>query len=111
MQAKALEDWSYTLAMQAATWGSPAVITCALRDHDATGPNAKAQPNGIWRMENTSTPELAEKAGYVLPNLSVIYGFGFLDLGHRRSAAERLGDACSQRRGRLNYRSTTCGLT
>src|ERR1035441_10756058 len=31
-------------------------------------------------MENTSTPELAEKAVYVLPNLSVIYGFGFLDL-------------------------------
>jgi len=49
----------------------------ALRDHDATGPNSKAPPNGLWRMENTSTPELAEKAGYVLPNLSVIYGFGF----------------------------------
>jgi len=79
-QAKALEDWSYSLAVQAATWGSPAVIMYALRDHDATGPNSKAPPNGLWRMENTSTPELAEKAGYVLPNLSVIYGFGFLDL-------------------------------
>src|ERR1035438_3801566 len=79
-QAKALEDWSYSLAVQAATWGSPAVIMYALRDHDAAGPNSKALPNGIWRMENTSTPELAEKAGYVMPNLSVIYGFGFLDL-------------------------------
>jgi DNA sulfur modification protein DndE len=79
-QAKALEDWSYTLAVQAATWGSPIVIMYALRENDATGPNSKAPVNGLWRMENTSTPELAEKAGYVLPNLSVIYGFGFLDL-------------------------------
>lgn len=79
-QAKALEQSSYSLATQAAVWGSPAVIMYALRDHDATGPNPKAAPNSIWRMENTSTPELAEKAGYVLPNLSVIYGFGFLDL-------------------------------
>ena len=79
-QAKALEDWSYSLALQAATWGSPAVTMYALRNNDATGPNAKAAPNSIWRMENTSTPELAEKSGYVLPNLSVIYGFGFLDL-------------------------------
>jgi DNA sulfur modification protein DndE len=52
----------------------------ALRDHDSTGANPKAAPNTIWRLENTATPELAEKAGYVLPNLSVIYGFGFLDL-------------------------------
>jgi hypothetical protein len=73
-QTKALEDW------QAATWGSPAVTMYALRNNDATGPNAKAAPNSVWRMENTSTPELAEKSGYVLPNLSVIYGFGFLDL-------------------------------
>jgi len=79
-QAKALEDWSYSLAVQAATWGSPVVIMYALRNNDAMGPNPKAPPNSIWRMENTSTPELAEKAGYVLPNLSVIYGFGFLDL-------------------------------
>jgi hypothetical protein len=79
-QAKSLEDWSYALAINAATWGSPAVIMYALRNNDATGPNSKAPPNSIWRMENTSTPELAEKSGYVLPNLSVIYGFGFLDL-------------------------------
>lgn len=31
-------------------------------------------------MEKISTPELAEKSGYLLPNLSVIYGFGVLDL-------------------------------
>jgi len=79
-QIKALDQYAYSLAVQAATWGSPAVIMYALRDHDATGPKAKAGPNSIWRMENTSTPELAEKSGYVLPNLSVIYGFGFLDL-------------------------------
>jgi hypothetical protein len=75
-----MEDWTFSLALQAATWGSPAVIMYALRNNDATGPNSKAAPNSIWRMENTSTPELAEKSGYVLPNLSVIYGFGFLDV-------------------------------
>ena len=79
-QAKALQDWAYSLALQAATWGGPAVTMYALRDHDATGPGSKAAPNTLWRMENTSTPALAEKSGYVLPNLSVIYGFGFLDL-------------------------------
>jgi hypothetical protein len=79
-QAKALQDWSYTLAIQAATWGSPIVIMYSLRNHGALGPNPKAAPNTIWRMENTSTPALAEKAGYVMLNLSVIYGFGFLDL-------------------------------
>jgi DNA sulfur modification protein DndE len=79
-QEKSLEDWSYALALNAATWGGPVVIMYALRYNDAVGPEPKAPPNSIWRMENTSTPELAEKAGYVLPNLSVIYGFGFLDL-------------------------------
>jgi len=79
-QVRALEDLSYALALNAATWASPIVTMYALRYNDAVGPNPKATPNNIWRMENTSTPELAEKAGYVLPNLSVIYGFGFLDL-------------------------------
>ncbi len=53
-QAKALEEWSYTLAVQAATWGSPAVTMYALRSHDAVGPDPKAPPNDLWRMENTS---------------------------------------------------------
>ena len=32
-------------------------------------------------MANISTPELAEQAGYVTPNVNTVYGFGFLDLG------------------------------
>jgi hypothetical protein len=79
-QIKALADWTNNIAYQAAVYGSPLVIMFALRNHDAMGPNPKAAPNEIWRMENTSTPELAMKSGYVMPNLSVIYGFGFLDL-------------------------------
>lgn len=79
-QAKALEDWSYALAVNAATWGSPVVIMYALRNNDAVGANVKAPPNDLWRMDDISTPELAEKSGYVLPNCSMIYGFGFLDL-------------------------------
>ena len=79
-QAQALEDWSYALALNAATWGSPVVIMYALRNNDAVGVDVKASPNELWRMDNISTPELAEKEGYVLPNCSMIYGFGFLDL-------------------------------
>ena len=32
-------------------------------------------------MEDISTPKLSVEAGYVTPNVNVIYGFGFLDLG------------------------------
>ena len=79
-QAKALEDWAYTLAVSAATWGSPLVIMYALRNNDALGRNIKAAPNNLWRMDNITTPETAEAEGYVCPNCSVLYGFGFLDL-------------------------------
>ncbi len=80
-QAKALEDWTYAVAIDAATWGSPAVIMYNLRANDAVGPKPKAAPNSIWRMEDISTPKLSVEAGYVTPNVNVIYGFGFLDLG------------------------------
>jgi len=74
------QDWTYSLALQAASYGAPLVTMYALRDHDAIGTNAKAQPNTLWRMENISTPELSKVAGYVTPNVNVIYGFGFMDL-------------------------------
>lgn len=79
-QLKALEEWTYSLPLQAATWGAPIVTMYALRYNDAIGPNAKARPNSIWRMEDISTPELSKEAGYVTPNVNVIYGFGFMDL-------------------------------
>ncbi|MBS3903855.1 MAG: DUF1254 domain-containing protein [Simkania sp.] len=79
-QTKAVEEWTYSLALQAATWGAPLVTMYALRYNDAVGPNAKARPNTIWCMENISTPELSKEAGYVTPNVNVIYGFGFMDL-------------------------------
>ena len=74
------EEWTFSLALQAATWGSPLVAMYALRDHDCVGPNGKAKPNAIWRMEDISTPEISKEAGYVTPNVNVIYGFGFMDL-------------------------------
>lgn len=80
-QINAGREWTYSLALQAATWGSPIVTMYALRYNDAVGPNAKSAPNKIWRMQDISTPELSEKAGYVTPNVNVIYGFGFMDLG------------------------------
>jgi DNA sulfur modification protein DndE len=79
-QVKTLKNWTYSLALDAATWGSPAVIMYNLRALDAFGSRPKAAPNSIWRMEDISTPELSVEAGYVTPNVNVIYGFGFLDL-------------------------------
>src|SRR5262245_30350306 len=51
-QTRTLEDWSYALAVNAATWGGPIVIMYALRNNDAVGPKVKAAPNNLWRMEN-----------------------------------------------------------
>jgi DNA sulfur modification protein DndE len=79
-QAAALDEWTYSLALQTANWGAPLVTMYLLRYHDAVGPNAKAAPNSIWRMEDVSTPALSQQAGYVTPNVNVIYGFGFVDL-------------------------------
>jgi hypothetical protein len=76
----ALKNWSYSLALQAANWGGPLVTMYDLRHNDAVGPKPKARPNTLWRMEDISTPELSKEAGYVSPNVNVIYGFGFLDL-------------------------------
>jgi hypothetical protein len=76
----ALRNWTYSLALQAATYGGPLVTMYALRDNDAVGANAKAKPNTVWHMEDISTPELSREARYVTPNVNVIYGFGFLDL-------------------------------
>lgn len=80
VQIQALSTWTYTLAMQAATWGSPLVTMYALRYNDAVGPTAKAAPNHIWRMTNISTPSLSKEAAYVSPNVNTLYGFGFMDL-------------------------------
>lgn len=75
-----VSEYSYSLALQAAEWGLPIVIMYNLRYNDALKADAKAKPNAIWRLEDITTPSLAEKAGYVTPNVNVIYGFGFLDL-------------------------------
>jgi hypothetical protein len=80
VQQKVWKEWTYSLALQAGTWGSPLVTMYALRYHDALSPDAKAKPNEIWRMENISTPQLSVEAGYVSPNVNTLYGFGFMDL-------------------------------
>ncbi|MGW8465183.1 DUF1254 domain-containing protein [Pseudomonas sp. CLCA07] len=79
-QIKAIEDWTYTLAVQAATYGAPLVAMYNLRSTVALGQSPKAKPNTIWKMVDISTPKLAAESGYVSPNLDVIYGFGFADL-------------------------------
>ncbi|MGO9675409.1 MAG: DUF1254 domain-containing protein [Methylocella sp.] len=80
-RAKALHDWTYSLALQAATWGYPLVVMYNLRQNVAFGATPKAPPNDLWRMSDITTPELARQARYVTPNVNTLYGFGFLDLG------------------------------
>lgn len=78
--AQSVSEYSYSLALQAAEWGLPIVIMYNLRYNDALKSGAKSTPNSIWRLEDITTPALAVKAGYVTPNVNVVYGFGFLDL-------------------------------
>ncbi len=79
-RAKALSAYTEALAVAAAAWGSPLVTMYSLRYNDSVGPHPKAAVNAIWRMEDISTPELSQEAGYVTPNVNTLYGFGFLDL-------------------------------
>jgi hypothetical protein len=76
-------NWVSALALQAATYAMPIVAMYNLRDSTSVGPHAKVPPNEIWRIENIASPEVAEQAGYVTPNVNVIYGFGFMDLGQQ----------------------------
>ncbi len=79
-QAKAIEAWTATLAVQAATYAAPLVAMYNLRDTVVFGDKPKALPGQIWRLEDISTPKLAAESGYVSPNVDVVYGFGFADL-------------------------------
>jgi hypothetical protein len=73
--------WVSALALQAATYAMPIVAMYNLRDSTSVGQHAKVSPNEIWRIENIASPQIAQQAGYVTPNVNVIYGFGFMDLG------------------------------
>jgi hypothetical protein len=79
----AMEALAYALAVQAATYGAPIVAMYNLRATVAVGPAAKAPPGSLWRVENITTPAIAAQTGYVTPNVNVVYGFGFVDLGHQ----------------------------
>ena len=79
-QARAIEAWSATLAVQAATYAAPLVAMYNLRSTVAFGEHPKAPPGEIWRLEDITTPKLAAESGYVSPNVDVVYGFGFADL-------------------------------
>jgi hypothetical protein len=76
-------SWVSSLALQAATYAMPIVAMYNLRDATSVGLHAKVPPNEIWRIENIASPEIAAQAGYVTPNVNVIYGFGFMDLGQQ----------------------------
>jgi hypothetical protein len=82
-QAAGPESWLSGLVLQAATYAVPIVAMYNLRDTTSVGPHAKVPPNEIWRIENIANPTIAEQAAYVTPNVNVIYGFGFMDLGQQ----------------------------
>ena len=78
---KANELWAESLALQAATYAAPIVAMYNLRSTVAVGPRAKAPPGQLWRFMEIASPTIAAESGYVSPNVNVIYGFGFADLG------------------------------
>jgi hypothetical protein len=93
-QIKAMQTLVHSLALQAAMYAVPIVAMYNLRSTISLGPDAKAPPDEIWRIENIATPKIAEEAGYVTPNVNVVYGFGFIDLGEQPfilSAPDSLG--------------------
>lgn len=84
MAAEALTSmatWGGSLAIQAGTYAAPLVAMYNLRSTVCFGPKAKAPPGTIWKFEDIATPKLAAESGYVSPNVNVVYGFGFADLG------------------------------
>jgi hypothetical protein len=75
------ETFVLGLALQAATYALPIVAMYNLRHTTSFGSHPKVPANEIWRVEDVANPTIAEQAGYVTPNVNVIYGFGFMDLG------------------------------
>ena len=80
-QAKLIQAWARSTAVYAATYCSAIVGMYNLRDTVAVRPGAKAPPGTIWKFDQIATPKIAAETGYVTPNVDVIYGFGFYDLG------------------------------
>jgi len=80
-QAKLIQAWARSTAVYAATYCSAIVGMYNLRDTVAVRPGAKAPPGTIWKFDQIATPKIAAETGYVTPNVDVIYGFGFFDLG------------------------------
>jgi hypothetical protein len=76
-------SWLFALAQQTATYAVPIVAMYNLRATTAIGPDAKVSPNDIWRVDHIANPTVAAQTGYVTPNVNVIYGFGFMDLGQQ----------------------------
>ena len=80
-QVKLVPAWAHSQAVNAATYGSAIVAMYNLRDTVAVGAGAKAPPGTIWKFDQIASPKIAAESGYVTPNVNVIYGFGFFDLG------------------------------
>jgi hypothetical protein len=62
-------NWLAGLALQAATYAAPIVAMYNLRATTCIGPDAKAPPNEIWRIDSIASPAVAAQSGYVTPNV------------------------------------------
>ncbi len=80
-QAALIQTWARSTAVYGATYCSAIVGMYNLRDTVAVRPGAKAPPGSMWKFDQIATPAIAAETGYVTPNVDVIYGFGFYDLG------------------------------
>src|SRR5664279_3405318 len=80
-RAQAMETWADSLSVQAATFGAQIVAMYNLRATVCFGDKSKASPGKLWLFDEIATPAIAAETGYVTPNVNVLYGFGFADLG------------------------------
>lgn len=68
---KNLQEYYYSLALQAASWGAPIVTMYNLLYDSVLKPDAQSKPNQVWQLDQNTYPT---------PNVNVISAYGFLDL-------------------------------
>ncbi len=68
---KNIQEYYYSLALQAASWGAPIVTMYNLLYNSMLKPDAPSKPNQVWTLDQNSYPT---------PNVNVISAYAFLDL-------------------------------
>lgn len=74
------EKWTYSLALQAATWGAPLVTTYLIRYNLVFSPTSTTSPNMLDVQKSAIYPSLSDDEGFSTPCLNLFYGAGWSDL-------------------------------